>query len=338
MKIRNLFIWTAAIFAFGLSVSSANAQPPPPSSEIQHFDITQGKVTVQPVFCRRPCEAQSGEFTGSFDAVFARDRILLSNIVLKSEVDFKLPEDPYTGVGGAVHHAKHYFDGRTLVLEGSVDQSAFDGPIVTYSLIAEVAEEAAGFDPHGYYLARQDYRKCSAPLCGGIYLKAINGKALQCLNGSRQRECYIGTPDWSKLGFNPFGEGVGEELLLKGQLFDDVNLGRFVATQAAFAAGKKNPKGTFYAVENNGLMCISSPCFSFDEYTLNSKKPAQAISEVDLSRTGASDEFIEIAFQLMADDEPVVIVGKNQRYHGFSGVGVRLVATQFYLPVKPASR
>ena len=206
MKIRNLFIWTAAVLAFGLSFSPANAQPPPPSSEIQHFDITEGKVTVQPVFCRRPCEAQSGEFTGSFDAVFARDRILLSNIVLKSEVDFKLPEDPYTGVGGAVHHAKHYFDGRTLVLEGSVDQSAFDGPIVTYSLIAEVAEEAAGFDPHGYYLARQDYRKCSAPLCGGIYLKAINGKALQCLNGSRQRECYIGTPDWSKLGFNPLAK------------------------------------------------------------------------------------------------------------------------------------
>lgn len=339
MKIRNLLIWTAALLAFGLSFSPANALLPPPSPDTQHFEITQGKVTVQPVFCRQPCEAQSGEFTGRFDAVFIRDQILLSNIVLKSEVDFTLPEDPYTGVGGAVHHAKHYFDGRTLVLEGTTDSSAFDGPIVTYSLVAEIAGEASvGFDPHGYYLARQDYRKCAAPLCGGIYLKAVNGRALQCLDGRRQRECYVGTPDWGKLGFNPFAEAASEELLLKGQLFDDVELGRFVATEAASAAGKGKTKGTFYAVENNGLVCISSPCFSFDEYTLNSKKPPQAISDVDLSHTGASDKAIEIAYQLMANDEPVVIVGTNHRYRGFSGIGVRLVASQFYLPVKPAAR
>lgn len=339
MKIRNLLAGAAIAIVTGLIFSPANALVAPPP-EAQHFEITQGKVTIQPVFCRLPCETQSGEFKGSFDAAFIRDQIRLSNIEIKSELDFTLPEDPYTDVNGAVYDARYYFDGHTLVLEGSVDSSAFDGPIVTYSLTAEVAEGGnVGFDPQGYFLARQDFRKCAAPLCGGIYVKPVNGQHMQCPDGQRaQRECYIGTPDWSKLGFNPFAEvsssRLDTALVLQGKVFDDIELGRFVATKAAAPAGKAKRKGSFYGVENNGLVCISSPCFSFDEYLLNSKQPPQAISDIDLRDTGASEKAVEAAYQLMAEGQAVVIFGENRRYRGFSGIGVRLVASQFYLPIQ----
>ncbi|MBC6906955.1 hypothetical protein DWB84_16020 [Saccharophagus sp. K07] len=301
----------------------------------QSFEITQGKVSIKPVFCiPERCQERSGELTGTFDATFLGDEIRLSNINVKSELEeFKLPEDPHTDVNGAVYDARYKFDGEILVLEGVIDSSAFDGPLVRYSLTAKVRNSlAVGFDPHGFYLAHQDYRRCAAPHCGGIFIKAVNDARLICHDGRASKECYIGTPDWRKLGFNPFAVTNSEQLLLQGDVDYTVELGRFVARAALAPAGNDNRKGSYFGVENNGLMCISSPCFSFDEYLLNSDK-AQAISDVDLSRTGASEKDIQRAFELMAEKEAVIIVGRNQRYKGFSGTGVRLLATQFYLPV-----
>src|SRR5690606_10796619 len=146
-----------------------------------------------------------------------------------------------------------------------------------------------------------------------------NGRLI-CHDGRVSSECYIGTPDWSKLGFNPFAElnssNLNGQLLLQGEVDYSVELGRFLARDALAPTGKARTKGTYFGVENNGLMCISSPCFSFDEYTLNSKR-VQKISDIDLTRTGASEKDIQKAYELMAERNTVVIVGHNQRYRGF---------------------
>lgn len=337
MNIRNLLRWTVVLgclfLPFGMTSAQEDTRP-----AIYHFEITQGKVSIQPVFCiPELCQTQEGEFTGSFSAVFTNDQILLSNIVMKSEVDFTLPEDPYTDVNGAVYDARHYFDGRTLVLDGTIDSSAFDGPIVKYSLTAELASSQIGFDPTGFYLARQDYRKCASPMCGGIFITPVNSSRMECPDGSIGKECYVGTVDWRKVGFNPFGEAGSDQLLLQGDVSNDIRFGLFTAKNAFAAAGNARLKGKFYGVENNGIVCISSPCFSFDEYLLNSKR-SQTISDIDFSRTGASEKAIAQAYQQMAEGEAVIIVGENRRYRGFSGIGLRLVASQFYLPVKAGVR
>lgn len=335
MNIRNLVRWAVILGFLLLPFNLANAQQNIRPA-LYHFEITQGKVTIQQVFCiPERCQTQEGEFAGSFDAVFLNDQVLLSNIVMKSEVDFTLPEDPYTDVNGAVYDARHYFDGQTLVLEGTINSSAFDGPIVNYSLTAEVASANVGFDPTGFFLARQDYRKCASPMCGGIFIKQVNRTRMECPDGRVAKECYVGTVDWKKIGFNPFGEAAADQILLQGTVSNDIRFGLFTAKSAFSSAGNARLKGKFYGVENNGIVCISSPCFSFDEYLLNSKR-TQAISDIDFSRTGADEKAIEQAYQLMAEGEAVIIVGENRRYRGFSGIGLRLVASQFYLPLKPA--
>lgn len=304
------------------------------------FSITEGKATITQVFCiPGQCEEQQGEFTGTFKASFSNDQIALSDINTKSELDFTLPEDPHTDRNGSVYDARYYFDGQVLVLEGSIDSSAFDGPIIHYSLTAEVTDSVpVGFDQDGYFLARQDFRKCAAPLCGGIFVKQVNHKRLRCPDGRFRNECYVGTPDWSKLGVNPFGAlpepGFDSEVLLKGTIDYTIELGGFTAEKAYFAAGTREPSGTFYGVENNGIVCITSPCFSFDQYTLNSKKEVGRISDLDLTRTGASEKEITLAYELMAEGETVLMAGVNRRVRQFAGIGVKLVVSQFYLPIK----
>jgi len=328
--------WLFAMLVFCMPLAANALLPADPT--LYSFVITQGKVTITPVFCiPEQCQEQSGEFTGTFNASINGDQIRLSDIQIKSELDFTLPEDPQTDRNGAIYDAKFYFSGNELVLEGVINSSAFDGPIVNYSLTAQLnVIPPVGFDQNGYYLARQDFRKCASPMCGGIYVKQVNNRTMRCPNGRASTECYIGTPDWSKLGFNPFATSpsANNNLLLKGVVDQSVRLGRFAAEAAFSPAGKKAPTGTFYGVENNGIMCITSPCFSFDQYTLNSKNRVSKISDLDLTRTGASEEDIQIAYALMAESETVLIAGVNQRVRQMAGVGIKLIASQFYLPIK----
>ena len=83
-------------------------------------------------------------------------------------------------------------------------------------------------------------------------------------------------------------------------------------------------------------MCITTPCFSYDETLLNSANRIVKLSDVNLEMSGASPDDIAWAQQLLANGSPLYAAGKNQKYKGFAGVGVRLVAQQFYLPIKPA--
>lgn len=329
--------WLIAVTVICLPWFGANALLPADPS-LYSFVITQGKVTITPVFCiPEQCQEQSGEFAGTFNATINGDQIRLSDIQMKSELDFVLPEDPQTDRNGAVYDARFYFSGTELVLEGVINSSAFDGPIVTYSLTAQLSvKPPVGFDQNGYYLARQDFRKCASPMCGGIYVKHVNKRVMRCPNGRSSNECYIGTPDWSKLGFYPFANlpSTDSAILLKGVVDRSVEFGRFTAEAAFSPAGKKAPTGTFYGVENNGIMCITSPCFSFDQYTLNSKNPVGKISNLDLTRSGASEKDMETAYALMAEGDTVLIAGVNRRERQMAGVGIKLVASQFYLPIR----
>jgi hypothetical protein len=335
MKTIPIKKWLFALLVICIPWSFAHAILPADPA-LYSFNITQGKVTITPVFCPGRCQEQSGEFSGTFNASFRGDQIRLSDIRIKSEVDFTLPEDPQTDRNGAVYDARYYFDGYELVLEGVINSSAFDGPIVNYTLTAQLSHTAPeGFDQNGYYLARQDFRRCASPMCGGIFVKHVNNRLMRCPDGRASAECYIGTPDWRKLGFNPFISAARDQILLKGSVDYSIDFGRFAAEKAFAPAGKHEPKGTFYGVENNGILCFTSPCFSFNQYTLNSRQQGK-ISGLDFTRTGASEKDIQTAYDLMAEGEVVLIAGINQRVRQLAGIGVKLLASQFYLPIKSA--
>ncbi|MDO6421370.1 DUF6748 domain-containing protein [Saccharophagus degradans] len=325
----------ALLCVFGITQFS-NAQ-----ATSSGFAIDEGNVVVTPARCfPETCESTVAALTGTFNADINGTDITFSSIDVSvtPNVGFSLPANPNTSSNGTTRQAKFELNGDTLSVKGIVDSRAFDGPLYEYSFTASVSDN---FDAHGFFTATQDLRKCVSPLCGGIYVKAVNKRLTQCADGTRKPQCYIGTPNWEKLGFNPFAHagdtGPFTPILLKGEIsaLDTKpygNLGEFTAT-AAYRPATNNPaRGKFVALMNKGIFCITSPCFSTDEFILNTDK-TRVISGFDLNPTGASGKDVDAAYNEYGNERPIIAAGYNKRVQELHGVGVSFIANQFYLPI-----
>ncbi len=306
------------------------------------FNVSEGSVVVTPAWCRiNPCLPRVATFTGSFVAQIsaAGDHILFpsSSLVSTPDVSFQLPTDPNEDSYGVVRDIAFTFEGDAIKAKGVVDSRAFDGPLVEYQFVARTARSQI-------FTARPDYRKCAAPLCGGYFVKLVNQKLTQCADGSLQEECYVASVVY---GSGPIDAGTisfanRTPLLLIGAILPKADttagvLGVFLAKDAYRSATQNTAVGKFYSATNNGIMCITTPCFSFDEQLLNTTNRVTKLSEVNLEMSGASPDDVTWAYQLLANGAPLYAAGVNQKYQGFAGVGVRLVAQQFYLPIKPTT-
>lgn len=312
---------------------------PAQALEQYHFEISEGNVVVQPAFCPPDsCTDQSGDLTGDFIAEIADERLSFVSQNISSSLDgFTFPSNLYAARPGATADATLAFDGDTLVIEGFIDERAYDGPLTEYRLTAVVTEIVdAPFDPFDYYEARPDFRKCASPMCGGIFVKRLNHIWTHCPDGSFDRECYIGDVNWDAIGGYPFEQLDRGPVVLQGQIGKSDNpfqdLGLFTAENAWQGIGTRGSFGRYFAVINNGIVCITSPCFSFDLYTLNSKK-TRAISSIDLERSGASEKEINEAYRLMGEGQPVLSKGYLRRVREFAGTGIELKATRLFLPI-----
>ncbi|MGR9107623.1 MAG: DUF6748 domain-containing protein [Gammaproteobacteria bacterium] len=189
------------------------------------------------------------------------------------------------------------------------------------------------FHQRGYYTFREDLRLCPSPLCGGIFVKAVNRKRTRCANGTLQEECYVA------LIRNPEGIDLSRAALLRGRIkaksFPGFgNLGVFKLIQAFRSATDSPGQGIFVGLENNGIVCITSPCFSYDEFVLNRRK-MRTISGIDLEGVGASPEDLEQAITTLADGETLIASGVNMQVVEANGVGITFVANQIYFPILP---
>ncbi len=208
------------------------------------------------------------------------------------------------------------------------------------SLDHDPTEQISGFDQQGFYLATPNLDPCVSPLCGGLYIEPVNHYRMRCPDGRRARQCYIAQADWSALGGNPFTEGDPinpNAYLLQGKVVPKDyegfgNLGLFVATAAYRAVTSNPPRGRFIGLENKGIFCISSPCFSLQEYYLNQNRQ-RAISGFDLNGAGATEREQEQARAIMGNDGVLIAVGRNQYVEELNGTGITFNASQFYLPI-----
>lgn len=307
------------------------------------FVIQEGVVTITPAQCP-PCTPISARLTGSFRAQILDDSISFSNIKVSSipESEFTLPEAPNEDGNTATFS----FDGTRLVVSGVVDSRAFDGPLQEYEFTAQVSENQ-GFDAKGYYTARRDLRRCMSPLCGGIFVKSVNTRLTKCADGSSQQECYVGLVDWTNLGFDPFNidthDGYSSApILLKGKLVPSTdtrfgNVGEFIATEAYRPATDNLAEGTFSALKNNGVVCITTPCFSIDEFVLN-KEDTYMISDLDLNPVGASNEDVAIAYSQLSSNSALIVAGYDKKGQELHKIGITFIANQFYLPIQPPGK
>lgn len=304
------------------------------------FSVVQGSVVVTPAWCRvSPCTSTVAALSGSFVAQVSADgqQILFpsSSLVTTPDVYFQLPTDPKEDSNGVVRDISFGFDGNTLEAKGFVDSRAFDGPLVEYKFVASVARSEV-------FTARPDYRKCAAPLCGGYFVKLVNKKLTRCADGSLQEECYVGSVVYGDGLINAPAAAFNNRtpLLLIGSIVTRPNvsirnLGVFIAKDAYRSATQNSATGNFYGINNNGIMCITTPCFSYDQVLLNSANRITKLSDVNLEMSGALPQDIQQAHILLANGGALYATGKNEKYDGFAGTGVRFVAQQFYLPLKP---
>jgi len=215
--------------------------------------------------------------------------------------------------------------------DGFAEEASRNTRTITNSLKAPVADNE--FDQHGYYTFRPDFRKCVSPLCGGIFVKAVNHKLTRCANGSLQEECYVASVN------NKKNIDSSSAALLHGRIKAKVyrgfgNLGVFELKEALGPATAAVGEGHFAGLEDNDIRCITTPCFSADQYLLNRNK-IRVVSGIDLTEAGASEEVLNKAFAILADGGILIASGVNKQVEEIAGTGITFVANQFYLPIEP---
>jgi hypothetical protein len=183
-----------------------------------------------------------------------------------------------------------------------------------------------------YFTIRQDLRRCASPLCGGYFVKRVNQPQTRCANGRFATQCYVAEIEWNGPTVDP------KRALLRGEIRPKNfpafgNLGIFQVSEAWEAASDKAPSGTFFRAKDRGVRCITFPCLTHHEATLNSTL-SREVAGVDLKDTGVSDELISQATQAMTAAEGILTAGANVIVTGPGGRARELKATQFYLPAK----
>jgi hypothetical protein len=189
-----------------------------------------------------------------------------------------------------------------------------------------------------YYLARGDPRLCPSPMCGGIWVKRVNLRATVCGDGSKRQECYAASADLSRLRVDEKGrvllqrlitEGraVARGTLVGGRVQGFPELDTFVVSEVwAASSSLARPLGVFRRLRDNGVRCITTPCFSIRSSVLNTVRSG-TVSDVDLSRTDTPPAERRRALDELAR-AGLIASGRVVRTHDG---GRAVVATQFYV-------
>ena len=188
-----------------------------------------------------------------------------------------------------------------------------------------------------YYSVRPDYRRCISPLCGGYWVSAVNKELTRCADKTLASECYVAEIDWNNIGL----DGSEGTTLVFGSLdrkrYKGFGaLGTLLPTDAWRPASLNEPKGDWYGARDNGIRCITFPCYNIDERKLNSDSVME-VSGVDLSSVPANQDDLDAAWNALANDE-LIVVGVNVIIHdeGPAGEGKTLKASNFYVRVQTA--
>jgi hypothetical protein len=189
-----------------------------------------------------------------------------------------------------------------------------------------------------YYLAHADPRLCPSPMCGGIWVKLANTSATVCGDAARQEECYAASADLSRLRVDEKGRAQLQSLVTEGRTVARGKLVRglvegfpeldtLVVSEIWTASSSLGrAAGVFRRLRDNGIRCVTTPCFSIRAAVLNVSR-FENVSGVDLSRTGAPRAERRRALDDISGPGMLASGRVVQRSNG----GRAVVATQFYV-------
>lgn len=211
------------------------------------------------------------------------------------------------------------------------------------------AKPAPSTDETVYIVTRPDFRKCAFPYCGGYFVKAVNQTRTRCADGTLQKDCHVVQLDARALGWSDdqratFDGGFSQgQALVRGRLAQQpvlsVTANTLVMSEAWQGQAASVPKGTFYAVKSTGIVCITAPCPSIGATRLNSAGARTFNPDLDLTQAGA-DEAAQLAAGEALGTSGILAAGtlvpvSYTTLTGGTRWGVKLVASEFYLPAKP---
>ena len=189
-----------------------------------------------------------------------------------------------------------------------------------------------------FVVTRRDLRKCASPMCGGVFVKAVNQATTPCLDGVRRAECYVASVNLAAV---PGAEAVRPLLesgkgLVEGKLVATPGVSA-VATLAATAAWKgasgATPAGSFYRVSPSGIACITTPCPTMRLTKLNSTAAARTFDALTLTRTSPLASVADrSAAAAEALREPGILVATTA-----STTARTIAASEFYRKVSAPS-
>ena len=194
------------------------------------------------------------------------------------------------------------------------------------------AADTVSFGPQGYYELRPDQRRCAAPLCGGWWLKRVNHPQTMCADHKPKRECYV-----AELENEPAALWDSEEpIIVRGRIRAREyqgfgNLGYLDVLGAWRAATPDRASGQYGGIESSGIVCITTPCASWDLYLLN-KSITRQLTSVDLKPAGASIALEQEAIDLMAEGSVLLVRGVVHQLP--TDLGSEFEVRQFYLPIQ----
>lgn len=188
-----------------------------------------------------------------------------------------------------------------------------------------------------------DYRKCVAPLCGGHFVARVNTNVSRCADGTWQEQCHMFELDLSKLELDEATEekareAIGEgKALVRGQLVAvDIGAGwpadTLIASEVWIGVTGAEPAGHFSRVDDTGTVCITYPCPSFIERSLNTNL-VDNLDHVDLSTTSATAEQ-QAAAQAELAASGLLVAGHHTIVSGPAGSMSALEATEVYSRVE----
>jgi hypothetical protein len=206
--------------------------------------------------------------------------------------------------------------------------------VSTFAVVGFAGGAAAQRDAApAYYLVRPDLRLCPSPICGGAWVRRVNHVATRCVDGSEARECYVasttGVPEalWTARA----GSVLVRGRIVAARIDGFPDLGRLAAVAAWRPAGKREPRGTTFRVIDNGVRCVTSPCFSLTADTLETTR-RRTLSDIDLAVVGATASDLRRAERAIAAGG-LLVTGTVLTVPGAgpAGTGRTLRATQIWL-------
>jgi len=207
--------------------------------------------------------------------------------------------------------------------------------------------EAAVTGVHsGYYTIRMDDRHCASPICGGFFVKSVNSDTTQCFDGTTKAECYVGALDLAKLQLTEaqiteIEDQVSPFVLrgiIKARDFEGPVLGVLETYEAWRGHSNATPSGTFFAVKDNHVRCITFPCPSYTSYELNRGTEPLDIHNVDVSRVTSETNDGSDASTQLSQAQGLLVAGEYGVITGPAGQGTALNASEYYIPLQTAGQ